>query len=424
MVQNMRGLRTRRFSGAVGLGVGLGLLLASACSASNKSGTSNVRGSSGTTSSGSSSSGGTGTGVGNSSGDGTGNIITGNSGGVPNNDAGCQQYAVNFVPKIPTVFVLVDRSGSMFTAAAGGVAPWEPLKMGALQVIQELQAEVAFGWGAFTGLAGVTCPDFKSVAPALNNYTAIDGVYGTMEATGYKSETPVGEALPLAQALLASSPVDGDKYILFVTDGEPDFCDDGDANCPIDDVVYHLQSLKTQGISTIIFGLQNGGVPVGTLQAFANAGAGQPVATTTFADTTQNIFYACQGVTGWKADATAAGQTGMNLLGTYAATGGMAKYYQPDPSDQDALTTQLRSVLAGVKSCTFDLGGKITVDTTQLNLASVAIQGQPIPLDPTNGWSMATSTQLTLAGTACDTWRQPTSTTIDFNFPCEIIIPK
>ena len=424
----MSSLRTRRFSGAVGLGVGFGLLLASACSAGNKSGTSNVRGSSGTTSNGASSSGGTGTGVGNGSGDGnTGNILTGNNGGVPNNDAGCQQYAVNFVPKIPTVFVLVDRSGSMFTAAAGGVAPWEPLKMGALQVIQELQADVAFGWGAFTGnVATMQCPVFDSVAPALNNYTAISAVYQPMGPlpNNEKAETPVGEALPKVQTALATSPVDGDKYILFVTDGEPDFCDDGDSNCPIDDVVYHLQSLKAQGISTIIFGLQNTGVPAGTLQAFANAGAGQPVGTATFADTTQNIFYACQGVAGWQADATAAGHTGMTLLGTYAATGGMAKYFQPDPSDQDALTTQLRSVLAGVKSCTFDLGGKITVDTTQLNLASVAIQGQPIPLDPTNGWSMATSTQLTLAGTACDTWRQPTSTTIDFNFPCEIIIPK
>lgn len=419
----MSSLRTRRFSGAIGLGVGL--LLASACSASNKTGTSNVRGSSGD---GSVSTGSGGSGNSSTTTDGgSPSLNTGNTAGVPNVDAGCQQYAVNFVPKIPTVFVLVDRSGSMFEAAAGGVAPWEPLKTGALAVIQQLQAEVAFGWGAFTGnVATMQCPIFDSVAPALNNYSAISAVYQPMGAlpNGEKAETPVGEALPKVQTVLAGTPVDGDKYILFVTDGEPDFCDDGDSNCPIDDVVYHLQSLKAQNISTIIFGLQNGNVPAGTLQAFANAGAGQPVASSTFSDTTQNVFYGCQGVTGWKADATAAGQTGMNLLGTYADTGGTTKYYAPDPTDQTALTTQLQSVLAGVKSCTFDLGGKITVDTSQLNLASVSIQGQAIPLDPTNGWTMATSTQLTLAGTACATWRQPTSTTIDFNFPCQIIIPK
>jgi hypothetical protein len=215
-----------------------------------------------------------------------------------------------------------------------------------------------------------------------------------------------------------------------VTDGEPDFCDDGESNCPIDDVVYHLQGLQAKGIQTILFGLQNGSVPPATLLAFANAGAGQPVASpfaqsgTTTPETAMQVFYDCQAVPGWKAEATAAGRTGMDLLGTYAATGGTTKYYQPDPADQTALTTQLQSVLAGVKSCTFDLGGKISVDLTQLALASVAIQGQTIPLDPTNGWTMANDTQLTLVGTACDTWRKPESTTIDFNFPCQILVPR
>jgi hypothetical protein len=210
---------------------------------------------------------------------------------------------------------------------------------------------------------------------------------------------------------------------LFVTDGEPDFCDDGDSNCPIDDVVYHLQALQAQGISTIIFGLQNGNVPAGTLQAFANAGAGQPVASTTFADTAQNVFYACQGVAGWKADATAAGQTGMNLLGTYADTGGMTKYYSPDPTDQTALTTQLQSVLAGVKSCTFDLSD-FTVDLSLISEASVSVQGQVVPQDATNGWRMDSTTELELVGAACTNWRQPQITTIDFNFPCDILMPK
>jgi len=265
---------------------------------------------------------------------------------------------------------------------------------------------------------------FDMVAPALDNFTAINAAYQPLGRPSFKAETPVGEALPLAQKALLQSAVDGDKYILFVTDGEPDFCDDGDANCPLDDVVYHLQSLSARGIGTIVFGLQNSNVPPATLQAFANAGAGKPVANP-FTDTEQNVYYACSGVPGWKADATVAGQSGMNLLGAYVpAGGGTAKYYQPDPTDQSALTAQLQSVLAGVKSCTFDLGGKISVDLTQLSLANVSIQDRVIPLDATNGWTMTTDTQLALVGTACDTWRQPQSTKIDFDFPCQIIVPK
>jgi hypothetical protein len=35
---------------------------------------------------------------------------------------------------------------------------------------------------------------------------------------------------------------------------------------------------------------------------------------------------------------------------------------------------------------------------------------------------MNTDTQLELSGTACDAWRKPENTTIDFQFPCETII--
>lgn len=427
----MRSLRWQRRSGAILLSLGLGLGLVTACSANNKSGAgSNVRGGTGADGSGAQGAGAaTGSGASTGSGANTGSTAGSSTIGI-NTDAGidtdagsCQHKELNFVPKTPTVFVLVDRSGSMFAAPN---PPWEPLKTGALQVIQELQADVAFGWGAFTGQNGGTCPDFQSVAPALNNYSAINTVYMPLGAVSYKAETPVGLALGKAEAALDASPADGDKYILFVTDGEPDFCDDGDANCPLDDVVYHLQGLAAKGIQTIIFGLQNGNVPKATLQAFANAGAGQPVAFPfANAKTAQDVFYSCQGVNGWKAEATAAGKTGMDILGSYAGAteaGGTAKYYQPDPSDQDALTTQLRGVLAGVKSCTFDLSD-FTVDLTQLNKASVSVQDSMVPLDMANGWTMPTSSELQLVGSACDNWKKPEVTKIDFNFPCDIIVP-
>jgi hypothetical protein len=81
-----------------------------------------------------------------------------------------------------------------------------------------------------------------------------------------------------------------------------------------------------------------------------------------------------------------------------------------------------------VKSCTFDLtatgGTPIKVDLKQLSKASIKVQGNTVPLDTgsTNGWNMINETTVQLFGSACDAWRDPSSTTIDFNFPCEIIV--
>ena len=110
-------------------------------------------------------------------------------------------------------------------------------------------------------------------------------------------------------------------------------------------------------------------------------------------------------------------------LGTYATTAGPTKPYRPDVTNQQALITQLTSVLSGVKSCVFDLT-PVKVILTQLAKASVLIEGVAVPLDPgsANGWNMTTDIQLELFGSACDMWRNPNVKNIQFNFPCEIIV--
>jgi len=92
------------------------------------------------------------------------------------------------------------------------------------------------------------------------------------------------------------------------------------------------------------------------------------------------------------------------------------------------LLTQLSTALAGVKSCTFDLtatgGTPIKVDLKQLNKATIKVEGTTVPLDTgnANGWDMVNETTVQLFGSACDKWRDPNAKTIDFNFPCEIIV--
>lgn len=349
-------------------------------------------------------------------------------------DMGCQHVEVRFVPRVPTVFVLVDRSDSMFVPdSVTKISSWDPLKAGVLSVIGQLQQQIRFGFGAFSGQQGGTCPIFDAIAPALNNAAAISAVYQPLtKLVGSKGETPVTQVLPLVADLLAKDPADGGKYILFVTDGEPDFCDDGDPQCPADALVARVQQLQAGGIRTIVFGLKSEQSAISdvALQAVANAGAGEPVSAPFAGNAPQNVCSTCSARAGWLGEWTARGMApscatpGQQLLGTYGQAAANATVYHPDPSDQAALTQQIASAISGVKSCVFDLGGEITVNLSLLAEASVAIEGQMVPLSSDNGWRMNSGTQLELTGSACATWQRPESTKIDFDFPCDIIVPK
>src|SRR4029453_9963398 len=117
----------------------------------------------------------------------------------------------------------------------------------------DLEGVVRFGFGAFTGTVGTTCPIFDQVPAALSNYAAISIKYRSLGPLATKAETPVSAALAVTSSALTADTSPGRQYILFVTDGEPDFCDDGNPVCPTDSVIAHLQSLQAAGITTLVF---------------------------------------------------------------------------------------------------------------------------------------------------------------------------
>lgn len=369
--------------------------------------------------------------------------LGGNEPGVSGGGAGgaCQTGGAEFVPKVPTVMLLVDRSGTMFDQQGN---PWNTLRDGVLPVVQDLNDQVRFGFISVTGETGM-CPLLDEVPAADKNYDAIAAKY-TALMRPEKGESPGMLGLERAYELLSTDTTDGDKYVLFVTDGEQDYCGDGNHLCPTDSVVYWIQKLKALNVSTYVFGLPLTGSGdqlsyAAILQAFANAGVGEPVkavldnATQTPGAIWDQCFYGGDAnATGWKAEFTAAAKVDDLLtadidesktLGNYSTTGGTAKVFKPDPSDQTALAAEFRKVLAGVKSCTFDIGGDIKVVQDLLSEAHVFIEDVEVPLDltKTNGWHMPTETQIELVGDACTNWRMPEKNKIAWDFPCKILVP-
>jgi hypothetical protein len=280
----------------------------------------------------------------------------------------------------------------------------------------------------------------NKVAPAPNNAGPIMTLYDSLPfqpnttQQGMKFETPASATLQLIGTELMGLATPGDKYILFITDGQPDYCDDSNSLCAPDSVIGKLQSIKAAGITTIVMGLQANvaDLPMGILQAFANAGAGEPTVAPLRAGAADTFaFYdQCNSIAGWRDDLVASGKPNArgSTLGTYAATAGPTRPFAPSAADQTQIVTQLSTALAGVKSCTFDLmttgGVAIKVDRNQLGKASVKIEGMTVPLDANsaNGWNMINDTTLELFGSACDTWHDPNNKNIAFDFPCEIIV--
>lgn len=371
---------------------------------------------------------------------GGGNIAIKEDAGFNPDAMACQTKNVVFAPTLPTVFVLVDQSGSGFTNATTGT--FFTIRTAVLQVINSLQGSVRFGMGAFTGNQGVSpimCPIWNTVAPALNNYNAINTVYSALGQPQFKAETPAVQVIPLVQQTLAADTTNGPKFILFATDSETDFCDDGDADCPADAVTYELQTLYkgTPSIGTLVIGLPTmlNNIATAVLQNFANAGAGQPVVLPTGngTTTTMQLYYACNGQgtnagsDSWPSLYAAAGHAAADLtsIATYSAVAGTTPVYTPSGSDTQSLITQISAALNTIPpSCTFDLP-TFKIDLTKLNEAGVLINGTLIVLDPTNtnGWDMVSPTELQLFGSACDTLQTPHATeSITFDFPCDIVI--
>ncbi len=333
-------------------------------------------------------------------------IILGDGDGElgPGKVRGCNDLQVEFETVIPTVMLVVDRSSSMFDLP---LAPfpnrWEPLKdalVGPDGAVTDLQGGIRFGFAAYTNQAGVgTCPQFDPTGIGLGNYDAIKARYDEVSSdpilTGVKGETPTGAAILAATAHLAAFTEPGPKSILLVTDGEPDRCSEPDPQCGQDEAIAAVQAAYAQGIGTFAIGV--GEIGVNHLQDLANAGLGQPVQSRPEpVDCPMGSF----------------------TQGTYSATGGAAKVF--NPTDPAALKADIAGIVGALRSCAYTLSAEVNPNTA--NLGTVLINGQTAEFENENGWRMNGPYELEILGASCLAVKTVVNPDVYISFPCNSFV--
>lgn len=106
-------------------------------------------------------------------------------------------------------------------------------------------------------------------------------------------------------------------------------------------------------------------------------------------------------------------------LATYASPAGSAPVYAAGAGAFADLPAAVNGAFASMRACTFTVQA-VQVAPAKVAEGQVSIDGTPVPLDSTDGWSMPTPTTLRLNGRACATWRAPAQN-IRFAFPCDAI---
>lgn len=332
-------------------------------------------------------------------------------------DVGCAGQALAWQARPSNVMFLMDRSGTMFDVIA---PPWLPVRDAALPVIDVYDGSQNIGFMAMTGELA-TCPLLDEVAPAPGNYAAIAAKYNALVKPA-KGESPFMLALSRAQQLLAAAPA-GDQFVIMVIDGQPDYCGDGNDLCPIDSVVARIQALKTAGITTLVAALPiytgaDTALYTAALQSYANAGVGLPAASA--GDTAQNIYFQCNGVTGWNAEFVASGKPAQQALGAYSASPGSALVTSLNPASPASLTSSFSQLFARTQSCSFEAkNGKVVLASAASGV--VKIGGVAVSYDATNGWHMKSDSVVELVGSACDTLRATPAAAVTIDFPCDAV---
>jgi len=394
----------------------------------------------GGTATGGTATGGTGTGAdGGSSGEGSGATGGTSSGGTGGSVIGpsCDAINVEVALETPTVVLLVDTSTSMFETTPAVYPLLHDSLMNAMSgVVQAMQGKIRFGFASYQGHQAASendpaCATMETVDPALDNYNAIESVYGAIswDKNDPKWETPTNYAINATAAALRDDTPDvpTNKYILLVTDGNPNTCEVVDPQCGQDLAIRAAQDAYDSGIGLMVLGVgdivsnpNNGCSPpysrcgLDHLQDMANAGVGAPVQPPEGCEDPTSLSCAYALLPCVKDQTLQAAYT--------PSAPAVGQYVAVDTTDADAsmlVATAVADMLNTVTSCTFHMNVAVTGD---VSTGVVKLGDTELTYGDSNGWEIGPSThELALRGTACASFNEGAALSIDL--PCDEIAP-
>ncbi|MET0413865.1 MAG: vWA domain-containing protein, partial [Polyangiaceae bacterium] len=189
---------------------------------------------------------------------------------------GCVDRRFSYDTLPPTVLLLIDQSGSMEFGFGGGGSRWDVLRNAIVDpdegVLSQLDSSVRFGlmlYTSFDGFLGGTCPRLTESRIAIGNADAIRSLYLASEPA-ITGDTPTAEAIDAAVSSLAAADDGGPRYILLLTDGEPDTCAQPDPQLGGAEARAAAQRAYAAGVQLRPVGISSE-FRAGSIQGLANA---------------------------------------------------------------------------------------------------------------------------------------------------------
>ncbi|MDH5674351.1 MAG: VWA domain-containing protein [Myxococcales bacterium] len=328
---------------------------------------------------------------------------TGAASTVDRSGVGCASANVRASRVKPTVYFVVDGSGSM-SENFGGPSRWEALRSALMDpdgLIPTLEGVVEFGMVIYDGpldpLAAVgagldaiipglgaviptagamECPRLVTADAALNNFATIDSLYPQMPLGG---STPTHKALQWANDNLADEmavQLDtelGPQYVILATDGAPnDFCDGGAGGDASPQVIEAANVGAAKGVKMFVISLASDASLQAHLDQVAQIGnTGQPPFT---------------------------------------------------PSSKDDLVNVLTEIVGGAVGCDVALNGEIQAG--QECSGFVEVNGVPLGCNDPNGWQLKNERTIELVGSACQDFQANVDAMLYADFPCGVFAPE
>jgi Mg-chelatase subunit ChlD len=294
----------------------------------------------------------------------------------------CADVSVSVSRATPWVLFVIDGSSSMNGSYGGSASRWQAIYdtlMAPNQgVIATLENAAWFGMLIYNGAE--PCPTFPTVAPALNNYKAIDAVYRTAQTS---QGTPTADALTAAykmvpdQKQMLDFPGLKNQIVVLCTDGQPNSCAGGRdffntvTTDPYAASVTAVTSAATAGIKTYVISV-----------------------------------------------ASDEGTEYQNFLDQLAEIGnpGTKSF---SPATKDDLAAKIKEIVGQALTCEIELKG--TVTAAGACRGTVTLNSQKLECDGADGWRLKDETHIELQGTACTSLKDNAQVQLSATFPCDVV---